>query len=785
MFLSKKLFASFFPQFKKTNDEQFCEMLNSVGIEVENVHKFKNTNGLIVGEILSVEKHPKSDKLNLCTVFFKNQKHLIVCGAENVLPNKKVIVAKINTTMLDGRVIEKKSILGIESNGMICSYSELSDRCDYLSEIDLDNIVILDDSAKLDDEEPLKYIGLDDVIFDLSIASNRNELNGILSIGYDLLPLLNIDNRFDFSINLEGFKKSKINIKSSSSNFYSLIEVENWNIKESSWKTKFFLMNSGIIPINSIVDISNLNMIISGNPSHAFSANSISGDIEIKNGIARKFFGLNNTEYKIDKNDICIVSNNNVLALAGIIGGLDSSIKKVLNEKIIFEIANFDNLLIKKTSDRLELKTQSAIIFSKRLPLWISMKALEIFATLLSEMDCKIIGINYTKPDFHKTKINFDCSKIIKLLGSDVDEKKIIDILKSFGFTFDSKNTYLTPPVYREDILNINDVTEEILKKININNLKPIPIGSSFVNFEFNYEYKNYLYLKTFFLNKGFSQLKTYNLTSANKNQLFNIFNQKNNIEIINPLSKDKVVFRNNILEKHLEVLKKNISYKNKLMPVFEIQKLPINGTNSSYLSCLVPIDIFFNKIDNSKLANNILLLKSLINDLFMNFGFTVSFTPNNRNFPFVKENNSLLITVDKETIGIMGELDFTFNKEYDFKDKLFFMELNIDKLILKNKSIDFNVSEIDNKHPIKRDISVVINKGLFNAFEKTINKINYIKSYEIKNLYEFDINSISYNIEFIFIFDKDNPSSEEISSLFNKLIIHLEDNKFLIRKSS
>lgn len=783
MLLSKKLFLSFFPQFIETDDDDFCKMLNSIGIEIESIHKFEKIKGLVIGEILAIEKHPKSNKLNLCKVFFEKKEQLIVCGANNVEINQKVIVATVNTKMLDGTVIKIRDILGIESNGMICGYSELTNRCDFLPNNEKDNIVILDSFAKINDD-PLKHIGLDDVIFDLSIPSNRNELNGILSIGYDLLPILDDKNVFDFSINLNDIKKSNIGIKNDSSNFYGLIEVENWKIKESSWKTKYFLMHSGIVPVNSIVDISNLNMIISGNPSHAFSFNSIIKKIEISNNINGKFIGLNNVEYEIKSKDICISSNDKIIALAGIIGSLDSSINNIHNEKIIFEIANFDYLLIKNTSDRLKLKTPASVIFSKKIPLWISLKSLEIFITLLKAINCEIVGINYTKTKFNINKINFDYLQIIKLLGMEISEKKIIKILKSFGFIFSIDNKYITPPIYREDIENSNDVVEEILKKININDLSPKMISESSVNLEFNYEYKNYLYLKEFFLSKGFTQLRTYNLTSIDKNNLFNIFNQKNNIEITNPISRDKIVLRNNILEKHLEILQKNISYKNKLLPTFEIQKLSINDINNYYLSCLIPVNIFSNRLDGSILKNNILFLKSLINDLFINYGVLFSFEKNNFDLSFVKKNNSLLIFCNKKMIGIIGELESKICKEYSFKNKLFFMELNVQNLVMSNHGA-FTISEITNKHPIKRSLSIITDKTNFKKLDNIICNTDYIESYEIKDLYECADKSISYNIEFKFIFTIDNPSNDDISLLFNDLISRCESNGFQLRKTN
>ncbi|MBD5445912.1 MAG: phenylalanine--tRNA ligase subunit beta, partial [Mycoplasma sp.] len=199
MLLSKKLLGDFFSEFKKISDKDLIKAITAIGAEVESVYNFEQVNNLIVGEITHVEKHPKSEKLNLCTVLVNNKKRLIVCGASNVKPDARVIVALEDAEMVDGRVIKYKELLGIESQGMICAYNELTKRTEFLNSIDADNVIILDSNAKVNDTNPLKYINLDDTIFDISLPSNRNELNGIIGLVCDLMPHLNFKKPFDFS----------------------------------------------------------------------------------------------------------------------------------------------------------------------------------------------------------------------------------------------------------------------------------------------------------------------------------------------------------------------------------------------------------------------------------------------------------------------------------------------------------------------------------------------------------------------------------------------------------
>ncbi|WP_040538208.1 YtpR family tRNA-binding protein [Malacoplasma iowae] len=207
MLLSKKLLNSFFPVLKGVNDDELEYMLNAIGVEVESVTKFDPIENLVVGKIVKIEKHPKSEKLNVCTVLVNNKETIIVTGANNVKENKKVIVALKGATMINGMKIASREILGIESNGMMCGYNELTTRDEYLSDEDKNGIIILDDNAKLNDTDVFKYIGLDDVIYDLSLPSNRNELNGILALGYDLMLIFYPKNKLDFSFDFSKYKK--------------------------------------------------------------------------------------------------------------------------------------------------------------------------------------------------------------------------------------------------------------------------------------------------------------------------------------------------------------------------------------------------------------------------------------------------------------------------------------------------------------------------------------------------------------------------------------------------
>jgi phenylalanyl-tRNA synthetase beta chain len=187
MLVSKYLIGKFLPKIHDINDQQFIDACSAIGVEVEGIHRHPKTNNLVIGEIIKVNQHPNATKLHVCEVKIDQtgKVNTIVCGANNVIANKKVIVALNGAKLHDGRVIEYKELRGILSQGMICAYSELTTYSEFQSDEDAEGIILLEDGI-IGDKEIEKYIGLNDVIYDLSIPSNRNDLNGVLSLCQEL-----------------------------------------------------------------------------------------------------------------------------------------------------------------------------------------------------------------------------------------------------------------------------------------------------------------------------------------------------------------------------------------------------------------------------------------------------------------------------------------------------------------------------------------------------------------------------------------------------------------------
>lgn len=787
MLLSKKLLENFFPVFKKIKESDIEKTLLLMGCEIESKKTFNNIDNLIVGLITETKKHPKSNKLNLCTVLVNNKERTIVCGADNVRPNAKVIVALENAHMVDGRIIQYKELLGIVSEGMICAYNELTPYTEFISEPDKDNIIILDDNAKLNDTNPLKYIHFDDVIYDISIPSNRNELNGVIGIAHDLLHILKPDYEFDYDFDFSKIKKNKIklDIDKENAEFFGTIEMKNMKPTESSWTVKAYLMNSGIRPINSIVDISNLVMVLSGAPTHSYDKNKIGNTFSLSSTKSpKKIVALDKKEYEIPKDSILVNTDNKPACLGGIIGFDSTSINDDTTD-VVFEVANFDNKKIYKSSRTMNLRTDASILNSKRIPLWIRVKSFEIMINLLMSSKSEFNGISYTPFKIKETKIPFDFKRIDELLGATLSKEDIEKKLTHLGFKIEKNN--LIPPVYREDILNLYDVTEELLKLIDVNKLVLKPIENTYIDINVdNFEHKNIIKTNNYFINHGYSLVKTYNLTSNEFNQKFNIFGSNKLYEIINPISKDRKYLRSSIVGQLFNVYVYNNSYKNELIPIFELQKLNYDKKEHYHLSLLLNESIYKNDINKSLLKTDLFYLKSILVDYFNSFNYQISFSDQfevNSN-AFIKSNALAIIDKNNKVIGYMGQINPNYCKENKIDQTLYFVEIIVDQIIKNKINIDFVINKINSTtHDIVRSLSFVLENQKITDLLKAFDNNNDIESYKIKDVFKIDENQVSYNFEFIIKKTDEKLSQEQINEIFNRIINYFEKESFKIKK--
>ena len=587
--------------------DEICNSLTKIGLEVENYEEYggrvNNFEGLVVGEVVECYKHPNADKLSCTKVKIDDSDNLlnIVCGAPNVRTGLKVVVATINTNLKtysgEEFKIKKSKIRGEISEGMLCAEDEigLSDNHDCIIELD-NNLKVgtpIKDVFNNKDNGDDDIFSEQDYIINVDLTPNRGYSASYLGIARDLKTIIKRDIRdlkpdkndeFIKNNNIKILNKDVLDINIEDKNVckrYCGLVLKNINIKESSKLIQYRLKAVGVKSINNIVDLTNYIMFCYGQPMHAYDLDKIKGNIvNIKlNETENVFKALNNEEYKVS-NDIVIRDKDNILSLGGIIGGLDSAIDEN-TKNILLESAYFNNSYIRKSCNRLKIRTEASYRFERIIDENNTFTCVIKYLENLKENDddFKIEGyvdLNYLEDKQNIIETNFD--EIYNIIGQKIDRDKVIDILKSLDIDvkIDNENIKLEIPSYRKNIEFIGDVVDEILRIYGYNNLNLDNYCIKEVFKKNNYEENQdkYLELKNNFTDilcaNCFNEIRTNSLISKD-----DILEKDNNnvIELLNPSSNECEILRPELIFSGLNIIRYNINHDNKNLKLFEFGK--------------------------------------------------------------------------------------------------------------------------------------------------------------------------------------------------------------------
>ena len=437
-----KFTFSWLQKYLKTNQslDSICERLTMLGIEVSEVIDNQNFfKQFKIVEVKEVQDHPNADRLKLCKINDGQSNLNIVCGAPNVKKGMKAVLAPVGTKMLeDDFIIQKSKIRDIESEGMLCSEKEIG-----LGE-NSDGIINLEENAKVG--KLLSSLYPSEKIIDVEITPNRSDCLGVYGIARDLSAsgygtliekkIPKIKNNFKSKINV----KITNDAKSICPVFYGRYIKNVKNCESPDWLKKQ-LKAIGLKPISALVDITNYLTIDFNRPLHVFDADKIKGNLEIflsKGG--ENFKALDEQNYKLSKDMLAIKDNQNILSVAGIIGGI-SSMCNSETKNVFLESAYFNPKSIAKTGRLLNIETDARHRFERGVdPQSVSSGIneatkliLEICGGEVSDLTCD------GKIPINKKNIFFDTKKIESFVGIKISEKKINDILKNLGFVIKKK----------------------------------------------------------------------------------------------------------------------------------------------------------------------------------------------------------------------------------------------------------------------------------------------------------------------------------------------------------
>ncbi|HXH18574.1 MAG TPA: phenylalanine--tRNA ligase subunit beta [Chitinophagales bacterium] len=571
--------------------QQLSELLTDIGLEVENMTEYKGPGngleGLVVGHVKKVEKHPDADKLTVTQVEVGGDEVLqIVCGAPNVAEGQKVVVALPGVTLYPAKgesfTIKKAKIRGVESFGMICAEDEIGIGTSH------DGIIVLPESARTGMKASDFYGLKNDWIFEIALTPNRADAFSHLGVARDVRAALNI--RFDKNLPLKFpvidesvFTKKETPLEvvveePAMCPRYSGILIKNVKVGESPLWLKERLRSVGQRPINNIVDVTNFILQEFGQPLHAFDADEIrGGKVIVKTLPANtKFTTLDEVERVLSGDDLMICDAEGGMCIAGIFGGMHSGVSEKTHN-IFLESAHFNPAAIRKTSTRLGLRTDAAMRFEKGTDPAITVTALKRAVNLIlqvagGEAGSAVVDV-YPKP-VPPFKITLHYAHLDRLIGYPIDADTIHDILENLGISIESESQQtleLSIPPFKVDVHREADVIEEVLRIYGLNRIPhPETIrtsislrGDSDLREQVNNKVSDYLSSIGFreMINNSLSRSEYY---SANGNGF--VYLQKS-------ANADLNVLRQNMLYSGLEAVAYNLNRKNNDLKLYEIGK--------------------------------------------------------------------------------------------------------------------------------------------------------------------------------------------------------------------
>lgn len=673
------------------SNSDISEALESLGFEIENKKELNpNYENIVVGKVLDVYEHPNADKVRITKTDVGNNIYEIVCGAWNFDVGAVVPVALPNSEIKDNFKIDKRDIRGIQSNGMICSASELDLWDDH------DGILLLDDKLLPGTDFSTIYSS-NDFIWEVGVTPNRGDCMSYLGIARELSGYFN-----------KKLKTKKSNLKPTISNIlnagsgkikecnsYGSVEIENFNVTNSSFEMRYRLTQVGTRIINNVVDITNYILYDIGQPLHAFDRDKLFGTISVRKAKNNeKITTLDSQVRKLDSNDLVITDNDKPIALAGVMGGLETEVSETTTNLLI-ESAYFDKVSIMKTSRKLNLISDASIRFERGIDYKIQKYGLERFLMELKDNQ----AVNYSeinvddKGNLKNKKVILKYSEIKKLLGIDLKESFIKKVLKflMIDSEVNKESVKFTPPSWRYDLDRPVDLIEEFAKHYGFNNFEStLPQGVHKNNKGSYWDLKSYL--SSVLTSNNFQEVQTLSFVNNDKNFLFNP--EKKYVEVFNAIDQSSKFMRSNLMSSLIDVYKLNYDQNNLSNSYFEINTVFDTSKNKIYED--VPNqNIVLGFLTSSTLSNSDTRLKDQELDLYYVKNILTQLLSSYDLEPITKpgfhQNYSFSIIKNGQIIGHFGQLASEKQMTLELNNEIYLGEIYINKLNLNNlKEINY-----------------------------------------------------------------------------------------------
>lgn len=751
--------------------KEYMDAMTLSGTKVESAEYFdKNLDKIIIGKINKIEKHPDADKLVICQVQISEtgEEIQIVTGATNVFEGAVVpVVIDGGRVACDhsgnkpenGFRIKKGKLRGVESFGMMCSIEELGRNKNYYPVAE-DGIYIFNKEG-LNPEigsDALDALGLHDTVVEYEVTSNRVDCFSIEGIAREAAATFRKEFKPPYIAAIKNTKLENFDVEIKDNKLcrrYIAREIKNVKIAPSPVWLQRKLSAVGIRPINNIVDITNYVMIELGQPMHAFDASKINNKIIVERAKkGEKFTTLDGVERELDDTILLIKDGKNSLAIAGIMGGLDSEITDSTTT-VLFESATFDGTNIRLSSKKIGLRTESSGIFEKGLDPNNAVRAMDRACTLIQKLGIGEIGGTVDiYPDKVKDKVvAFNLEGCNKLLGTAITKEEAKEYFKRLELQISDDFKSVTVPSFRQD-LNCNaDFAEELARFYGYDKIPttlPALAGRGGVTLQMEIEEKARRIAEKF----GFCEGMTFSFESPgvfDRLYMDSASKERNAIKIMNPLGEDYSIMRTSLVNGMLTSLATNSARKNKDVRLYEIANI--------YIAKNLPLSEYPDERKQFILGmygeGDFFSLKGVIEEFLSRSGM--------ENPEYIRSDKSFLhpgrqgdIIYSGEVIGYLGEVHPLVQKNYGIKERSYIANIDLEKIC---KRADFTVKYkgIAKFPAVNRDISLLMDKDVLSGdIEKLIkkNSTDILESLKLFDIYEGDKiekgkKSLAYSLTF------------------------------------
>lgn len=775
------------------NSDKISAYLTDIGLEVEGVDQFESIKGslegIVVGKVLTCEKHPNADKLSKTTVDIGNGKVLeIVCGAPNVAAGQTVPVAVVGTKIYakDGNSFEikKAKIRGEVSEGMICAEDELGLSDDHAG------IMVLDET-KFEVGKPLAdYFELtNDEVYEIGLTPNRTDAMSHYGVARDLQAFLisnDLKSQFEkvtsVALNIEGSHDFKLEVENSELiPRYLGAVIENVEIKDSPNWLKNRLKAIGLSPINNVVDITNYILHGLGQPLHAFDAGKIAGKT-VKVGTVKagtKFKTLDGVERTLNGSEIIIKDGKDKpMCIAGVFGGSESGVSSE-TKTIFLESAYFNPVAIRKASKLHGLNTDASFRFERGVDPNNARTALTHAINLIQELaGGKLVGeiLEHYPEKIKDHYVVFRYSKLDQILGAKIHREKVKEILKSLDIQILNEiqnGLELSVPVYRADVTREIDVIEEVLRIYGYNKIDA-PKKISFTPVKLSFDDQDALE------NSWARTLQSNGFHEVMNNSLRSVKDETDAVKLLNPLSNDLAFMRKSLLEGLLENAIYNINRKSSDIKFFELGKIYHKKEKYEERKQLAILTSGREVAENwlqPKSATDFYYLKAYVKVLLekLNLELHESALEDQR------FSDALEIKSGDKTLARLGKVSPQMLKDFDISQEVFYAEIELENYQTLRTKENLKFIDIPKFNKIRRDLALLVDKTITYAELYELAKSN--KSPFLKNVNLFDVyegknlpeGKKSYALSFELLNEEKTLEDKDITEVMNSLIKSFE----------